>query len=60
MPTGSITLESAPEYLKAGAFALGVGTSLVNPGDVAAGNFEQISHNATEFRRIISNFESSK
>jgi 2-dehydro-3-deoxyphosphogluconate aldolase/(4S)-4-hydroxy-2-oxoglutarate aldolase len=60
MPTGSITLESAPEYLKAGAFALGVGTSLVNPGDVAAGNFKQISHNASEFRRIISNFESSK
>jgi 2-dehydro-3-deoxyphosphogluconate aldolase/(4S)-4-hydroxy-2-oxoglutarate aldolase len=60
MPTGSITLESAPEYLKAGAFALGVGTSLVNPGDVAAGNYEQISQSATEFRRIISNFESTK
>ena len=56
MPTGSITLESAPEYLKAGAFALGVGTSLVKPEDVAQGNYENISKTAFLMRSLILNF----
>jgi 2-dehydro-3-deoxyphosphogluconate aldolase/(4S)-4-hydroxy-2-oxoglutarate aldolase len=60
MPTGSITLESGPEYLRAGAYALGVGTSLVNPADVAGGNYKEISKNATLFRGLISNFESTR
>lgn len=30
MPTGGVTLETAAAFLKAGAFALGVGTELVN------------------------------
>ncbi|RDI40934.1 bifunctional 4-hydroxy-2-oxoglutarate aldolase/2-dehydro-3-deoxy-phosphogluconate aldolase [Falsibacillus pallidus] len=31
MPTGGINLENAKDYLKAGAVAVGVGTSLVDP-----------------------------
>ena len=60
MPTGSITLDSGPEYLREGAFALGVGTSLVNPVDVAAANYKQISKNSTQFRELISNFEGKR
>lgn len=60
MPTGSITLESAPEYLKAGAFALGVGTSLVNPEDVARGNYENIFKTAIQMRSLISDFAGSR
>ena len=60
MPTGSITLETAPEYLKAGAFALGVGTSLVNPEDVAQGKFENIAKTANQMRSLISNFAGTR
>jgi 2-dehydro-3-deoxyphosphogluconate aldolase/(4S)-4-hydroxy-2-oxoglutarate aldolase len=60
MPTGSITLESAPEYLKAGAFALGVGTSLVNPEDVAQGNYGNISKTAKLMRGLIPSFDGSR
>src|SRR6266481_6889965 len=40
MPTGGVNLQTAEAFLKAGAFALGVGGSLVNPDAVAAGRFE--------------------
>ena len=38
MPTGGVNLETAAAFLHAGAFALGVGGSLVDPQAVAAGD----------------------
>lgn len=34
--SGGVTLESAPEYLEAGAVAMGIGSALVNPARVEA------------------------
>ena len=36
MPTGGIPLASAAEWLAAGAFAVGIGSDLTAPGDIAA------------------------
>lgn len=36
MPTGGIPLASAAEWLAAGAFAVGIGSDLTAPGDIAS------------------------
>ena len=53
MPTGGVSLDTAAAFLKAGAFALGVGGSLVDPQAVAAGNLSQIEGLARRFREIV-------
>jgi 2-dehydro-3-deoxyphosphogluconate aldolase/(4S)-4-hydroxy-2-oxoglutarate aldolase len=49
MPTGGVTIENAGEWIKAGAFAIGVGTALVDPKLVAAGNYAAITDRAKRF-----------
>lgn len=46
MPTGGVTLENAGEWIKAGAIAIGVGTSLLETRAIAEGNFKKIAENA--------------
>ena len=53
MPTGGVTLETAADYLRAGACALGVGTSLVESKTVAAGDFKRIENLARQFMEIL-------
>jgi 2-dehydro-3-deoxyphosphogluconate aldolase / (4S)-4-hydroxy-2-oxoglutarate aldolase len=53
LPTGGITLANAADYLKAGAAALGVGGSLVDPKAVAAGDFARIEELARQFRALV-------
>lgn len=53
MPTGGVTLETAADFLKAGACALGVGSSLVNPKKVAAGELGQIESLARQYVQIV-------
>ena len=53
MPTGGVTLESAPAFLKAGAFAVGIGTALVDPALVAAGNLKRIEELARGFVEVV-------
>jgi 2-dehydro-3-deoxyphosphogluconate aldolase / (4S)-4-hydroxy-2-oxoglutarate aldolase len=53
MPTGGVSLANAGEWIKAGAVALGVGTSLVDAKAVAAGNFAQIASNARHFIEAV-------
>jgi 2-dehydro-3-deoxyphosphogluconate aldolase/(4S)-4-hydroxy-2-oxoglutarate aldolase len=36
MPTGGIPLAEVPKWLEAGAIAVGVGSDLTAPGDIAA------------------------
>lgn len=46
LPTGGITLELAPDYLAAGAIAVGVGGALVEPAAIAAGDYAQLTARA--------------
>jgi 2-dehydro-3-deoxyphosphogluconate aldolase/(4S)-4-hydroxy-2-oxoglutarate aldolase len=49
MPTGGVSLENAPEWIRAGAVAVGVGGALVDPKLVAAGNYAAITDRAKRF-----------
>lgn len=53
MPTGGVNLETAAAFLKAGACALGVGSSLVEPAAVASGDFERIRTLAGQYVKIV-------
>jgi 2-dehydro-3-deoxyphosphogluconate aldolase / (4S)-4-hydroxy-2-oxoglutarate aldolase len=46
MPTGGVSLANAGDWIKAGAVAIGVGTSLVDNKAIADGNFAKIAENA--------------
>lgn len=53
LPTGNVSLETAPEYIAAGAVAVGVGKALVDPAAAAAGRWEEIENNARAFRQVV-------
>ena len=53
MPTGGVNLETAAEYLRAGACALGVGGSLVEPKAIAAGDLGRIEGLARQYMAIV-------
>ena len=46
VPTGGVGPENAPDYLAAGAVAVGIGGNLVSNKLVTAGAFDQITENA--------------
>ncbi len=50
MPTGGVSLANAGDWIRAGAVALGVGTALVDPKDVAAGRLAEVTSKA---RRLV-------
>lgn len=56
MPTGGVGLDTAMDYLKAGASALGVGGDLINKKLMAEGNFAEITARARKFREIVREF----
>lgn len=56
MPTGGVGLDTAMDYLKAGAAALGVGGDLINKKLMAEGNFAEITARARQFRSIVQEF----
>lgn len=49
MAVGGVSLENARDFLRNGAFALGIGSALVNPKWVREGNFDKISKTARDF-----------
>jgi 2-dehydro-3-deoxyphosphogluconate aldolase/(4S)-4-hydroxy-2-oxoglutarate aldolase len=53
MPTGGVNLETAADFLRAGAYALGVGSSLVGPKAVAAGDLKQIETLARQYIEVV-------
>lgn len=53
VPTGGIDLENAASYLRAGAFALGVGSSLVSEALLAANDLNELTRRARAFRTIV-------
>lgn len=53
MPTGGVDLTTAAAFLQAGACCLGVGSQLVEPKAVAAGDFGRIGELARAYVRVV-------
>jgi 2-dehydro-3-deoxyphosphogluconate aldolase/(4S)-4-hydroxy-2-oxoglutarate aldolase len=53
MPTGGVNLETAADFLRAGACALGIGGSLVESKAVVAGDFARIESLARQYVEIV-------
>jgi 2-dehydro-3-deoxyphosphogluconate aldolase/(4S)-4-hydroxy-2-oxoglutarate aldolase len=47
------SVKTAPEFLKAGACAVGVGAELIDSANIRAGKFEVFEHRARHFLEII-------
>src|SRR5881409_1377362 len=58
MPTGGVDLNTAGEFLKAGACCLGVGSQLVEPRAVAARNFDRIRELARQYVAVVREYRS--
>ena len=60
MPTGGVTLDTAADFLKAGACALGVGSSLVPQQAVMDGDLARIEGLARQFVEVVQRFRKSQ
>jgi 2-dehydro-3-deoxyphosphogluconate aldolase/(4S)-4-hydroxy-2-oxoglutarate aldolase len=60
MPTGGVTLETAADFLKAGACALGVGGNLVEQSALERRDFARMTSLAQQFVEIVRTFRSGK
>lgn len=60
MPMGGVTVETAKDYLDAGAIALGVGNDLVNARDLLEGRHAKITKRAKEFCDRIAEWKSTR
>jgi 2-dehydro-3-deoxyphosphogluconate aldolase/(4S)-4-hydroxy-2-oxoglutarate aldolase len=49
LPVGGITIENTPIFMKAGAFAVGVGSFLANPALAKEHNWQEIARRAKAF-----------
>jgi 2-dehydro-3-deoxyphosphogluconate aldolase/(4S)-4-hydroxy-2-oxoglutarate aldolase len=55
MPTGGVNLETLPAFIKAGACAVGVGSSLVDPQAIRDGNFTRLRDLASQYVQVLKN-----
>lgn len=53
MPTGGVNLDTAAHFLRAGACALGIGSSLVDPKAIERGDLSRVETLAREYVRIV-------
>ena len=60
MPTGGVNLDTAGEFLAAGACALGVGSSLVDQQAIAAGDMAKIEGLARQFVAKVAEYRARK
>jgi len=60
MPTGGVDVNTAVEFLKAGAVCLGVGGQLVEPQAVANRDFARITTLAKQYAEIVKQFRAAK
>lgn len=56
IPTGGVSTETAMGFLRAGAFALGVGGDLCDGAAIAAGNAAKITETARRYVGIVNEF----
>ncbi|MDF1746605.1 MAG: bifunctional 4-hydroxy-2-oxoglutarate aldolase/2-dehydro-3-deoxy-phosphogluconate aldolase [Gimesia sp.] len=59
MPTGGVDLETLPDYLHAGACAVGLGSSLVTKQMVETGDLDGIQNLTTEYMNKITQLRKS-
>jgi 2-dehydro-3-deoxyphosphogluconate aldolase/(4S)-4-hydroxy-2-oxoglutarate aldolase len=59
IPTGGVSLSTAEEFLAAGAFALGVGSDLVDAKAASEGRVGVITENARKYVEIVRKFRSA-
>ena len=52
LPTGGVTLENAGAFFRAGAWGLGIGSALVDPGLVARREFAELQRRAASFVQV--------
>jgi 2-dehydro-3-deoxyphosphogluconate aldolase / (4S)-4-hydroxy-2-oxoglutarate aldolase len=57
MPTGGVTVENAGDWIRAGAVAVGVGSSLLDTNAIASGDFKVLRINA---ERMIANIRAAR
>ena len=57
MPTGGVSVENAGDWIRAGAVAVGVGSALIDPKAVAAGDFASITAKA---KQILANVRAAR
>jgi len=57
IPTGGVSLATARDFLEAGAYALGVGSDLVDAKAMAAGQPEKITATAQKYLEIVREFQ---
>lgn len=60
MPTGGVTLETAADFLRAGACALGIGGNLVEPAALARRDFDRMTTLARQFTTIVQEFRAGQ
>ena len=53
VPTGGVDLQTAPDFLKAGCAALGVGSSLITAEILKTRNWTELTRLAGEFVRVV-------
>jgi len=53
VPTGGVSLETAADFIRAGADALGVGGELVSPAALKSGDGSDITRNARLFLAAV-------
>lgn len=59
IPTGGVSLATADDFLKAGAFALGVGADLVDAKAMAEGRPEAVTESARKYLAIVQKFRAT-
>jgi 2-dehydro-3-deoxyphosphogluconate aldolase/(4S)-4-hydroxy-2-oxoglutarate aldolase len=60
MPTGGVNLKTAADFIKSGACALGIGSSLVDPQAIASRDFGKITDLARQYVEIVRQARSGK
>jgi 2-dehydro-3-deoxyphosphogluconate aldolase/(4S)-4-hydroxy-2-oxoglutarate aldolase len=53
IPTGGVNLETAGDFLKAGACAIAVGTEMVDAKTIQEGRFDVIEERARQFLACV-------
>jgi 2-dehydro-3-deoxyphosphogluconate aldolase/(4S)-4-hydroxy-2-oxoglutarate aldolase len=53
MPTGGVNLQTLPDFIMAGACAVGVGSSLVEPQAIRDGNMNRLRELAAQYLQVL-------
>jgi 2-dehydro-3-deoxyphosphogluconate aldolase/(4S)-4-hydroxy-2-oxoglutarate aldolase len=60
MPTGGVSISTAADFIKAGAFALGVGSDLVDVDAIARGNAKLVTERARVYLHLVREARSAR